>query len=122
MFGAIEGMLSRQDEAATTVTVHRLTQTSGQGGHPNQTPATVATALRMQIQKLSGGEAERAFGQQSKARYKGALAVGANIQVNDVVVPDSGPYAGNTLKVEDELQRGAHLLILAMKKTKQAVI
>lgn len=83
------------------VTVHRpAEQTSGGGGQPVETTTEVGS-MTMLVEKLSGGQAARAFGDQSEARWRGHADSNADVQVDDLVVVDTGPYAGTILQVDD---------------------
>ena len=100
-----------------TVTVHRPNgQTSSGGGQPVETTTEVGS-IPMQVEKLSGGQAKRAFGDQSKARHRGQASDDADVEVNDLVVVDTGPYTGTTLQVDDIRVPGGMLKVLELALT-----
>jgi len=83
------------------VTIHRPgAQTQGGGGQAVETTTKVGS-IPMVIEKLSGGQAQRAFGDQSEARWRGHSSDDADVLVDDLVVVDTGPYAGTILQVDD---------------------
>jgi hypothetical protein len=126
MFGLIEGLLSRE----RTVSVYRPTQSSGGGGQPEFPAGTaLTTSLRMRVEQISGGQRERAFGQRSEAEWRGMTTPDANVQENDLIVPNTGPYAGVVMEVESTLVRSqghptateGAFMVLALKRTTKTV-
>lgn len=101
-----------------SVTVHRPgTQTSGSGGIPAETTTKVNTGVIMHVEKLSGGQAHRAFGDQSQARWRGTADDDADIAVNDLIVMDTGPYATTVLQVDDIRIPGDMFKVLELADT-----
>ena len=96
MFGAVEGLLSRE----ATVTVYRVTQSSGKGGSPEYAPSPAVTDLRMKVVKISEDARIRAFGEDSNATWRGTTTPDADVKANDLIVPDAGEYQGTVMEVE----------------------
>jgi hypothetical protein len=126
MFGFLEGLLSREP----TVTVYRPTQLSGGGAHPEYTAGTaLTTTLRVRLEQLSAAQRERAFGLKSVAEWRGMTTVDADVQANDLIVPNAGPFAAEIMEVESALVKAAGhdvattggLLVLALKRTTKTV-
>lgn len=126
MFGIVEGLLSRE----ATVSLYRPTLSSGGGGEPEWTAGTATDDdLRMKIEQISGGQRERAFGVKSEAEWKGLTDPDADIEENDLVVPNEGPYAGVVMEVESARTVAAGypvasqggFLVVALKKTEKTV-
>jgi hypothetical protein len=102
-----------------TVTVHRPNgQTSSGGGQPVET-TTKVDSIPMMVEKLSGAQAKRAFGDQSTAVHRGQADGDADVLVNDLVVVDTGPYAGTILQVDDVRVPGNMLMVLELATTKK---
>jgi hypothetical protein len=118
MFGVVEGLLAR----AISVVVCRLTQSSGGGGQPEYAASVTESSLQMGIEQLSGGQRERAFGQQSEAIWRGVTYPDADVLENDLVVPASGPYAGIVMEVESKrVSNAGTLMVLGLKRSTKSV-
>lgn len=83
------------------VTIYRSSgQTSGVGAQPvDVTPVMVAEEEKAHIIKLSGGQAERMFGKDSKARWRGLLSNDADIEEYDLIEINGGPYEDTVLEI-----------------------
>jgi hypothetical protein len=73
------------------------------------------------IEKLSGGQAARAFGDQSSSRWRLTLDADRDLQADDLVLVSSGPYTGTKLQVEDVTVPGGMLLMAACEDTDKAL-
>jgi hypothetical protein len=88
-------------EQLVRVTVTRPTQTAGGvGGQLVESTVDVVTPW-MKFEKLSGGQAQRVFGNQSKARWRGVGDHDLDIQKDDLIEILTGPYAGTVLQADD---------------------
>jgi hypothetical protein len=88
-------------EALAQVMVHRPgAQTAGEGGKPVETTTEEAT-ITLQVTKLSGGQAQRAYGDQAQAKWRVLADDDADVMVNDLLEVLSGPYTGTMLEVDD---------------------
>lgn len=96
------------------ITVHRPgTQSSGSGGQPTLSTTLVGTIAGVHIEKLTGGQAARAFGDQSSARWRLRADDDADLAVNDLVVLANGII----LEVEDIINIPAQFQVLACHDT-----
>ncbi len=97
-------------------------QTSGGGGQPvDPIPTTIKKSMYMKLEKLSGGQAQRDFGDQSKAKWRATVDSDANILENDLIEIISGPYSGTILQVEDVRVPNNFLMILPLTDTEKTV-
>jgi len=88
-------------ENLVKVTINRPTQVAGGvGGQLVESTVEIAE-LYMKFEKLSGGQAQRAFGNQSKAKWRGVGDHDLDIQKDDLISILSGPYAGTILQADD---------------------
>ncbi len=102
-----------------TVDVRRPVQTVGPGGQPQTTlagsPVQIADADAV-VSKLSGGEAERAFGRDSDATFQVTLDRASTVQLNDIIEVKSGRYTGLFLDVMDILSP-VRIILCGVKET-----
>ncbi len=108
-------------DALETVTVHRPgEQTAGAGGKPVEVTTKIGS-FTMQVTKLSGGQAHRAFGDRSKATWRAQADSDADVLKDDLVVIDTGAYAGTVLEIDDVRVPGGALKVLALAITDRQV-
>ena len=105
-----------------SISVYRSAgQISGVGGHPVEVTPLVSEEIMAQVEKLSGGQAERAFGKKSSSTWRIKVGSEANVAQNDLIQPNSGPYSTETLEVEDVRTPDGQLKVLAVKNTERIV-
>lgn len=92
----------------------RGAQTSGAGGHPVDAP-TLLTTRRIAIRQLSAGEAERAFGLQTDARWIASLPATQDVKANDFLKILTGHDVNVILEVRADPRHegGSQILELA---------
>ena len=88
-------------EQLVRVTVNRPAQASGGVGGQIVESTDEVIEPWMKFEKLSGGQAQRAFGNQSKARWRGMGDHDLDIQKDDMIEILTGPYAGTVLQADD---------------------
>ncbi len=106
--------------ALVTVAIHRhggQSTAAGSGGIPTETTTEEQPTLRMIVEKLSGGQAKRTFGDQSEARWRGTADSDADLQVNDLLVLETGPYIGTVLQVDDIRVPAGMLMVVELADT-----
>lgn len=105
--------------ALAQVIVHRSgAQTAGEGGKPVDT-TTENEAISMQVEKLSAGQAARAFGDDSIAKWRGTTDSDADVLENDLIEITSGPYDGTVLEVKGTRVPGGMLMVVELADTKR---
>lgn len=93
---------------------------AGQGGQPvDAIPTQIATKEHAHIIKLSGGQAEREFGKDTKARWRGLFSSDTDLQDHDLIRIDTGPYEDTIIEV-NSIQNG-DMLLVELGKTNRTV-
>lgn len=88
-------------EILSTVKVFRSTESSGDGGVPVHL-WTEVLELQMQIEAITEGQAQRAFGLQTDSKWRAVVKPGVDIKIDDLLQPQHGPYAGENMLVNDD--------------------
>lgn len=109
-------------EQLVKVTVNRPLQAvaSGKGGTIAESTVEIV-APWMKFEKLSGGQAQRAFGNQSKAKWRGMGDHDLDIQKDDLIQITTGPYAGTILSADDIRVPNNFLSVIAFVDTKKVL-
>lgn len=106
-------------DVLVTCTIHRPNpQTQGGGGQAVETTTKVGS-MPMSVERLTVGQAKRIFGDQSKAVHRGQASDDADIEVDDLVVVDTGPYTGTYLQVDGIRVPGGMLMVLELALTEK---
>jgi hypothetical protein len=76
--------------------------------------------MRCALQKMTGGQAERAYGLNSESRWRMLVDGDYDVRARDLIVVRTGPDAGGTnLEVVDVIKIAGRVLNVALKDTNE---
>lgn len=106
----------------TLVSVYRTGgQSSGTGGAPVELTPSVNNAVWAVVEKLSAGQAQRAFGLASSARWRIKVGSDEDVADNDLIQMDSGHYIDQLIEVKGIREPDGVLQILECDDTDRVV-
>lgn len=104
------------------ISVHRTGgQTSGEGGAPVELTPLVNSAVWAVVEKLSVGQAKRAFGLISHARWRVKVGSDEDVADNDLIKVTSGHYLNQLIEIEGIREPDGILQILRCNDTDRVV-
>ncbi len=105
-----------------TISVHRSGgQSSGTGGAPIELTPLVNSAVWAVVEKLSVGQAQRAFGLTSSARWRVKVGSDEDVADNDLIKVTSGHYINQLIEIEGIRGPDGMLQILQCNDTDRVV-
>jgi hypothetical protein len=103
----------------TTVAAYRSGGlTSGVGGQPVESNSLLGSYSIM-LERLSGGQAQRAFGDQSTSRWRVTSDVEGALAVDDLLVVTSGPHTGEYIELDDRWASPSGVVIFSARNTER---
>lgn len=96
-------------------------QTSGVGGAPIELTPLVNTDVWAVVEKLSEGQAQRAFGLNTSSKWRVKVGADEDVSDNDLIQIDSGPYIDQLIEVNGIREPDGVLQILQSNDTDRVV-
>ncbi len=113
------------DTRGATVRVRRATQATGTDGGTRRTwDDAPVSRVKILLEEITAGKAQRVWGNESVATFRGTLRAGDDVQKFDVLVVESGRFRGQQLRVEEDprgSELGPQLSLLGLATTKEKV-
>ena len=116
----INALFSR--DKLSKVTIYRTAgQTSGVGGAPVEITPVVNTKVLAVVEKLSEGQAQRAFGLNTTSIWRVKVGDSEDVAVNDLIKMNSGQYEDTLIEVKGIREPDGILQILQSNDTDRVV-
>lgn len=119
---SISGLIATR---GATARVRRAVQTASAQGGTNRSWGDAPTArVQILLEELTAAKAQRIWGAESAARFRGTVDADRDVRQYDVLVIESGRFEGSHLRVEEDprgSELGPQLKLVGLALTKERV-
>ncbi len=99
------------------IDVYRPTEVRDPAGAVTWTFELMYEDMSVVLQHLTGGQATRLFGEDTKAKYRALSEEDDDIQVDDVIVVQTGPDEGEIIEVDSVIRSWNRMKNIVLRDT-----